>query len=529
MRKAFLITIAVLLALLSASQKVSADGCALPELRMALPEMPVQRALVRYKDGRETLVIESTIDGKGQRFGWIIPLPTAPDLYSRISPGLLKTLSFQLQPEIKHQTLGPKGIALLAALLVLVVIPCSVGLAFGAGKGVLAFIGLAIPLSLMTQQFMVYGSGGPMEASRTTVMIEDSQVIGNYEIVVLNAQSSTDLNTWLVENDFNAFPDNALPIIEAYIDRNWVFIAAKLLRTTDGVSTPHPLLIEFRTESPVYPMQLTALNASNMYLELFVIADQEAFPIGYKLSKEYCNRFKTQTINPGDRSYENGFEQVFVEDEGFEFYTRRIGHLDSRKLMWDACVVTKLVGYITRRKMKRDLIIRFQPVSPARAVRYSYEGAIESALLYAYGVFMIGFLIVTLFYSERAAAYAKNPWKPSPSFFNMLAALLMICLIVGLGVYLHAGEKIQVNSHSSKLYSEWSTFRMHVVDIFSEPGLDDLTDDELIELFAENDLRNPFTNEPVLIEDSPGNLTVERVNGEFVKMNFIFRDGMPRN
>ena len=325
------------------------------------------------------------------------------------------------------------------------------------------------------------------------------------------------------------FYKNLFKTIQTYIDRNWVFIAAKLLKTTEGVLIPHPLLIEFRTESPVYPMKLTALNASNMYLELFVIADQEAFPIGYKLSKEYCNRFKTQTINPNDQSYQNGFEQVFVEDEGFEYYTRRIGHLDAGKLMWDACVVTKLVGNITRRKMKRDLIIRFQPVSPARAVRYSYEGAIESALLYAYGVFMIGFLIVTLVYSERAAAYAKDPRKPPPSFFNMLSTLLMICLIVGLGVYLHAGEKIQVNSHSSKMYSEWSTFRSHVADIFSEPGLDDLTDDELIELFAENELKNPFTNEPVLIEDSPGNLTVERVNGEFVKMNFIYRDGMPRN
>ena len=529
MYKTILITIAVLLALLTASQKVCADGCALPELRMALPEMPVQRALIRYKDGRETLVIESNIDGEGQRFGWIIPLPATPDRYSRISPGLLKTLSFQLQPEIRHQTLGPKGIALLVSLLVLVVIPCSVGLAFGAGKGVLAFIGLAIPLSLIMQQFMVYGSGGATVASKTTVIIENRQMIGNYEIFVLNAQSSADLNTWLLENEFNAFPDKALPIIEAYIDRKWVFIAAKLLRTAEGGLTPHPLLIEFRTDSPVYPMKLTALNASNLYLELFVIADQEASPIGYKLTKEYCNTFKTETIKPGDRSYQNGFDQVFVEDEGFEYYTRRIGHLDASMLMWDACVVTKLVGKITRRKMKRDLLIKFQPVSPARAVRYSYEGAIESALLYAYGVFMIGYLIVTLVYSEQAAAHSKRPQKPPPSFFKMLSTLLMVCVIVGLGVYLYAGEKIQVNSHSSKMHSEWSTFRMHVADIFSEPGLDDLTDDELVELFAENELKNPFTNEPVLLEDSPGNLTVERINGEFVKMNFIFRDGMPRN
>ena len=41
----------------------SADGKFMPEIGMKPPDMPIQRALVKYRDGIETLVIEATFEG----------------------------------------------------------------------------------------------------------------------------------------------------------------------------------------------------------------------------------------------------------------------------------------------------------------------------------------------------------------------------------------------------------------------------------------------------------------------------------
>jgi hypothetical protein len=81
----------------------SADGKFIPEIGVKPPDMPIQRALVKYRDGIETLVIEATFEGEGKNFGWIIPVPSIPQKFERVSPGFLNTLSFQLNYKIKHR------------------------------------------------------------------------------------------------------------------------------------------------------------------------------------------------------------------------------------------------------------------------------------------------------------------------------------------------------------------------------------------------------------------------------------------
>jgi len=58
----------------------AADGKYFPEMAFAeSPEMPAQRALVRFKDGRETLIIEAAVNSESKGLGWVIPLPAVPD------------------------------------------------------------------------------------------------------------------------------------------------------------------------------------------------------------------------------------------------------------------------------------------------------------------------------------------------------------------------------------------------------------------------------------------------------------------
>ena len=94
--------ILVFLFVLSVCEFSLADGFYIPEVRQKLPDIPVQRALIKYRQGIETLMIESTLNGSGKNFGWVIPVPGQPLQFEKLSPGLLKTLSVQIGPSINH-------------------------------------------------------------------------------------------------------------------------------------------------------------------------------------------------------------------------------------------------------------------------------------------------------------------------------------------------------------------------------------------------------------------------------------------
>ena len=80
-----------------------ADGVYISERAyLKPPAIPAQRAMLVFRNNTEKLVIESDLDGPGQRFGWIIPLPARPTRIEKTSPGLLHTLSLTLQPKIIH-------------------------------------------------------------------------------------------------------------------------------------------------------------------------------------------------------------------------------------------------------------------------------------------------------------------------------------------------------------------------------------------------------------------------------------------
>ena len=50
------------------------DGCKFPLAGVRdLPDIPFQRAVVAHRDGVEQLLIESSLDGAGKGFAWVIP------------------------------------------------------------------------------------------------------------------------------------------------------------------------------------------------------------------------------------------------------------------------------------------------------------------------------------------------------------------------------------------------------------------------------------------------------------------------
>ena len=65
----------LLLLFIAAGRTALADGAFLSERAIKkLPAIPAQSAVIVFRDGQETLIVESALDGEGQSFGCIMPV-----------------------------------------------------------------------------------------------------------------------------------------------------------------------------------------------------------------------------------------------------------------------------------------------------------------------------------------------------------------------------------------------------------------------------------------------------------------------
>jgi HEAT repeat protein len=512
-----------------------ADGTILPEPYVKLPNIPVQRALLKYRDGVETLIVESTLDGPGQKFGWIIPVPSVPQRFEKITPGLLKTLSFALQPRITHHLTHTRWearqrslFAFLFAVWALAMFlkclsilrkgcsgPWSI-IKFDIWLAIIMFVGAPIFIMFVYGFFAAYMSSGSLPEP-TSVRVESRQVVGDYELSVLKAGKSSDLNTWLEDNGFSLFPEKAVPIVDDYIAKQWAFVAAKIHREGEGTATPHPILIEFKTDRPVYPMRLTALSGSPVNLELFALASKEAVPVGYDLKKRYCDYFdyKSSYSHYYRFEKENVSSYVARANGNSRRYPDTIGHPIAMKLMWNGCVLTKFAGEISSNQMKEDMFFSLKKVAPYRSHVYSTQWVVQRGLIVAIVIGLFGLQGLCFLYKTRETISVMS-----------FPALLMVCVAIFCAIYLPL-EKVEVTSQVTR--HDWRFFRTYIEALKADlPDNIDLRDPSSNVEIAHHivEWKNPLTNRPVIFEDSPGNITWERKYGS-VYFTFYYADGTP--
>jgi len=342
-----------------------ADGVYFPqEAYKKLPAIPRQRALIAYRNGTERLVIESALDAEGQSFGWVIPLPAAPETFEKASPGFLRTLSLVVKPRITNRLARQRHrwrvVAVLAGVWAAIV-----SLVKRRRRW---FAALSLPVFIVAGLFLGqtrhWKHGRPMAATDMGrvpgVTVEQTAVVGSYELSVLRARSADSLDEWLGTNGFARLPETGRGIVGDYVRDNWRFVTAKLRREGAGLSVPHPLAMTFAAEKPVYPMKLTALAGTSVYLELFVLADRRA--TCDDLTLEYSDTYRRRETD------------TWTGMNGVTFDVN-IAHPVALKEMWDGCVVTKLTGEPAPTDMTDDLMIGFRSPAPYRQHLYSERAA----------------------------------------------------------------------------------------------------------------------------------------------------------
>jgi hypothetical protein len=98
------------------------------------------------------------------------------------------------------------------------------------------------------------------------------EIIGGYSVARLAADDTGALQRWLDENGYHA-PEGAAPILRAYIDAGWKFVAIKLAPGQHAAGQLKPLRIAFDSAKILYPMRLSALAEQPLDVLLYVLAD----------------------------------------------------------------------------------------------------------------------------------------------------------------------------------------------------------------------------------------------------------------
>jgi hypothetical protein len=105
------------------------------------------------------------------------------------------------------------------------------------------------------------------------VTIEAQYTVGEYDILILSAQESSGLETWLQQNGYR-IPPGASPVIGSYLKQNMRFFVAKVNldeHSKLGFSYLRPLQVAYESPKFMLPIRLGMVNAKGTQ-DLFVYA-----------------------------------------------------------------------------------------------------------------------------------------------------------------------------------------------------------------------------------------------------------------
>ena len=240
----------------TASQSISmrqaeACGCFTPPD----PSVPIvqagERIVFEMKDGLVTSHIQIQYSGAAEQFGWLLPLPSIPELKVGTDE-LFNAVVNATQPQY---LLNPEFRG-----------NCGFGGGFGAGA----------PGS---QGDSAGGGGREDNAPPPDVLvIQDS--VGPYEYAVLRADSKQPMLDWLNTNGYFV-PTGTDDAVDAYIRPNAYFLALKLEKGND-VGDLQPVVVNYESDLPMIPIVLTSVAADpDMGVQVWVLGEHRAIPFNY--------------------------------------------------------------------------------------------------------------------------------------------------------------------------------------------------------------------------------------------------------
>ncbi len=231
-----------------------ADACGGTFCDSGPQAMPVDQSgeniLFVVDDGKTEAHVQIQYTGDPERFAWVVPMPSIPEievsssqLFSNLLQGTVPTYGFNTSFDMcAGQQRG--GVATGA--------PGS----FNDGSG-----------------GMSGAPEGPTVALRKTV--------GVFDVVVLEGGTAAEVTEWLVANNYQT-TESAPAMLQPYVDQGSVFAAVKLVAGA-GLDEIHPIMFRYEGTTPAIPIKLTAIAATpDMGVRTFFLSQERVVPTNYR-------------------------------------------------------------------------------------------------------------------------------------------------------------------------------------------------------------------------------------------------------
>lgn len=126
-------------------------------------------------------------------------------------------------------------------------------------------------------------SAAPVMEEDRGVKIEAKFKVGEYDVVVLSAEESTSLDTYLRQENYN-IPDGAEPYFQPYIDGGMYFFVAKVdakkVKYKDGRAVLSPLRFAYDSEKFALPIRLGMINSKGKQdLLVYVLSQNQRYQV----------------------------------------------------------------------------------------------------------------------------------------------------------------------------------------------------------------------------------------------------------
>lgn len=264
------------------TSEVRADGkmFAVEVADMSGAQIPDQAAMICWDPATktQTLAIETRFVGKGTEFGWVVPLPSRPEVKPG-TKGMFPSLRGMFAPVVQTRGMGaaPIIIALIVVVLIFLYAP--------TWKGVAGLLLVLLFLAMVMLPALGTARAGGSGSSIAEPEFVDRRIVGDFEVTTLESPQGSVVVDWLRSHRFHV-PAAAEKVIDEYAKEEWSFVATRLVRAADSAepSTAHPLVFTFKTDVPVYPMRLTGADATrDLSVEIFVFGPSRAAASGFKV------------------------------------------------------------------------------------------------------------------------------------------------------------------------------------------------------------------------------------------------------
>ncbi|MCC6697227.1 MAG: DUF2330 domain-containing protein [Candidatus Hydrogenedentes bacterium] len=259
------------------------------------PEIPYQRALILFKDGIETLILQSKYEispaNSVASLGWVIPVPAPPEVASMDpmnADSMFWRLGLRTAPRVTlikpmifaalHYAAA--GVAFFAFwLYILTFIRRSSEQLMGRRRKRARFLRISIVAWLVCFFLFVFAPALHRGRGTEGVDVISEQHVGIYDIRIVRSSNSGDLIEWLNLHEFK-FGESDKAAFDTYISNDWCFVAANIKPdedqeeieiASDGLAAP--LVLRFPHNNPVYPLMLTGTGGFDTEVLLYLASD----------------------------------------------------------------------------------------------------------------------------------------------------------------------------------------------------------------------------------------------------------------